>query len=49
MIFDLKAINIQDADINELHMTAIYKKSLSSLHDLDLVKLEFLKLSLKEK
>ena len=31
IIFDLKAINMQNADSSELHITAIYKKSLNSL------------------
>ena len=47
--FCSRIIDMQDADNNELHMTAIYKKSSSSLHGLNSIKLEFLKFSLKEK
>ena len=46
--FCSKMIDMQNADNSKLHMTAIYKRSLSFLHDLSLIKLEFLKLSLKE-
>ena len=47
--FCLKTIDMQDANNNELYITTIYKKSSSSLHGLSLIKLEFLKLSLKKK
>ena len=47
--FCSKIIDMQDADNSKLHMITIYKKSSSSLHDINSIKLEFLKLSLKEK
>ena len=40
---------MQDTNSSNFYMTMIYKENSSSLHDFNLVKLKFLKLSLKEK
>ena len=48
-MFNLKYNRYVRCRHEELHMITIYKDSLSSLHDFDSMKLEFLKISLKEK
>ena len=48
-MFDLKYDRYARCRHDELHMITIYKKSLSSLHDFDLIKFKLLKILLKEK
>ena len=48
-MFNLKYDRYARCRHDELHMITIYKENLSSLHDFDSIKLEFLKISLKEK
>ena len=47
-MFDLKYNRYARCRHDELHMITIYKRSSSSLHDFDSMKLELLKISLKE-